>query len=63
MKCSICRIETGDRGCIILFGKEICKLCMKSIGSISVDNIFYDYYMDRIKDIEAAELKKYYSYK
>lgn len=27
-------------------------LCMRSIIEVSVNNIFYGYYMERIKDIE-----------
>lgn len=55
MKCAICY---GDiklhRTCLL--GKDICSLCMKSIGDIDVNNIFYDYYKDKIKNIVGFNL-------
>lgn len=55
MKCSIC-YGTIKYSRINLLGKDICSLCIKSIGDIDVDNIFYDFYKDRIRNIVKLKL-------
>lgn len=55
MKCSVCYGKAGSNK-INLFGNDICSLCIKSIGDIDVDNIFYDFYKDRIKNIVKLKL-------
>jgi hypothetical protein len=55
MKCSIC-YGTIQNNKISLLGKDICGLCLKSIGELDVDDIFYDFYKDRIKSIIKLKL-------
>jgi hypothetical protein len=50
MKCSICYGSIKNNR-INLFGKDICTLCIKCIGELGVDDIFYDFYKDRIKKL------------
>lgn len=54
MRCSICFGEIKDKSAVKILHRDICMLCITSIIKISVNNIFYDYYRDRIKDIERA---------
>lgn len=55
MKCSICYGKTGPNT-INLLGNYICPLCIKCIAEIDADNIFYDFYKERIKDIIKSKL-------
>lgn len=55
MKCAICYEVINNRGTNLL-GKNICPLCIKSIVEIDANNIFYDYYRDRIKHIVMKNL-------
>lgn len=50
MKCSVC-YGTIKNNSVNLLGKDICALCIKCIGESDVDNIFYDFYKDKIKSI------------
>ncbi len=50
MKCEICYGVINSKGANLL-GKSICPLCVKSMALIDADNIFYDYYKNRIKHI------------
>jgi hypothetical protein len=52
MKCSICQGEIKSKSITRLFNKDICGLCIYSIGQIHVNHILFDYYKDRIKDLQ-----------
>lgn len=55
MKCSVC-YETIENSKVSILGRDICVLCIKSIGESEADNIFYDFYKDRIKNIIKTKL-------
>lgn len=55
MKCSVCYGRIKNKR-VNLLGENICGLCIKCMGEIDVDNIFYDYYKDRIKHILKVKL-------
>jgi hypothetical protein len=52
MSCSICGGEIKGKNKIRLFNTDICGLCIYSIGQIHVNHIFFDYYKDRIKELQ-----------
>jgi hypothetical protein len=58
MVCSICQGEIKKTKSIKLFNHHVCSLCIYSIGRIHVDNIFFDYYKDRIKELQRQKLKE-----
>jgi hypothetical protein len=57
MKCPICYENMDNDKNIRIFDSEICSMCLSSIGKIDVENIFYDYYKDRIKHIQSSIMK------
>lgn len=58
MRCFICSEKIENEIPLKLFEKNICRLCMYSIAEVSVDNIFYDFYKERIKMIQQQKLKE-----
>jgi hypothetical protein len=57
MKCPVCYETIDNDKHIRIFGSEICSMCLSSIGEIDADNIFYDYYKDKIKYIQSSVVK------
>lgn len=49
MECFICK-ENHNK-CLKFLGKNICIGCMNSIANINVNNIFYRFYKEKIKEI------------
>lgn len=56
MKCAICGQEIKDGRAIKLFEKDVCNLCIYSISEIAVSHVLYDFYKDRIKEIQRNKL-------
>lgn len=58
MKCAICQGEISDKSSIRLFSSDICSLCIYSIGQIHVNHIFFDYYKDKLREIQRKMIQE-----
>ncbi len=59
MRCFICSEEIKNEKPLEIFKANICEACVQSINEIHAEDIFYDFYRDRIKNIEKPVLHKY----
>lgn len=50
MKCDICKRSHDTDGMADIFGKRVCKRCLKCIASAEVDSLIYDYYVKALKN-------------
>jgi hypothetical protein len=58
MVCEICGEKISDLKSIRLFDKDICSLCIYSIAEIPVNHILYDFYKDRVKNLQMKKIKE-----
>lgn len=58
MKCFICGQEIENDRAIRLFDKEVCSLCLYSIGEIAINHVLYDFYKDRIKELQRIKIQE-----
>lgn len=50
MKCDICKRSHDTEGLADIFGKRVCRRCLKCIASTEVGSPIYDYYVEELKN-------------